>query len=128
MSEPQLDWSQAEVKQGILTVSIAGDPPRGWKDTFQRTAQLLSNGEWQDISLKKHSVRVEGLRPGAEEKLRHFLESVVQQANATHEEPSDEDTSDDDGATGQDEDADDPAKDESPSEDTEMTERFRSFA
>ncbi len=58
------------------------------------TAQLLSNGEWEDVVLKKHRVRVDGLRPGSEEKLRFFLESVVQQANATHElsedEPQDE--------------------------------------
>ena len=35
-------------------------------------------------------MRVDGLQPGSEEKLRFFLESVVQQANATHEPPEDE--------------------------------------
>ena len=123
MSEPQLNWSQAEVTNGKLTVSVAGDPPRGWTDTFERTARLLSNGEWDDVVLKKHRVRVDGLQPGSEEKLRFFLESVVQQANATHElsedEPHDE-ADDADEATGGSE------RDESA--DAEMTERFRSFA
>jgi hypothetical protein len=123
MSAPQLDWSQAEVKNGKLTVSVAGDPPRGWKDTFERTARLLSNGEWDDVTLKKHGVRVDGLQPGSEEKLRFFLESVVQQANATHEPPEDEPreaAEHADEATG--------ASERDTSTDAEMTERFRSFA
>ncbi len=123
MSEPQLNWSQAEVTNGNLTVSVAGDPPRGWKDTFERTARLLSNGEWEDVVLKKHRVRVDGLEPGSEEKLRFFLESVVQQANATHELPDDEahDEADDAEEAGGDSERDESA-------DAEMTERFRSFA
>ncbi len=123
MSEPQLDWSQAEVKNGKLTVSLAGDAPPGWKGTFERTAHLLSNGEWDNVVLKKHRVRVDGLRPGSEEKLRFFLESVVQQANATHEQPEDQphDEADDaEEATG------DGGGDDSA--DAAMTERFRSFA
>ena len=123
MSAPQLDWSQAEVKSGKLTVSVAGDPPRGWTDTFERTARLLSNGEWDDVTLKKHKVRVAGLQPGSEEKLRFFLESVVQQANATHEpsedEPQEEADQADERAGGSERDT---------SADAEMTERFRSFA
>ena len=123
MSAPQLDWSQAEVKNGKLTVSVAGDPPRGWKDTFERTARLLSNGEWDNVTLKKHGVRVDGLQLGSEEKLRFFLESVVQQANATHEPPEDEPqeaAEHADEATG--------ASERDTSTDAEMTERFRSFA
>ena len=124
MSAPQLDWSHAEVKNGKLTVSVAGDPPRGWKDTFERTAGLLSNGEWDEVTLKKHSVRVDGLRPGSEEKLRFFLESVVQQANATHEPPPEDERQEDpdhaDEATG--------ASERDTSTDAEMTGRFRSFA
>src|SRR5438067_568494 len=123
MSEPQLDWSQAEVKNGKLTVSLAGDAPRGWKDTFARTAQLLSNGEWDDVVLKKHRVRVEGLRPGSEDKLRFFLESVVQQANATHE-VSEEESQDE----PEDTDEETVGNDDDDSADAEMTERFRSFA
>ncbi len=123
MSDPQLDWSQAEVKHGKLTVSLVGDPPDGWTGTFERTARLLSNGEWDDVVLGKRRVRVEGLRPGSEEKLRFFLESVVQQANATHELPDGEpqhEADDADEATGGD--------DEDDSADAAMTQRFRSFA
>ena len=123
MSGPQLDWSQAEVKNGKLTVSVAGDPPRGWKDTFERTARLLSNGEWDDVTLNKHAVRVDGLQPGSEEKLRFFLESVMQEANATHEPPEDvaqDETDTADEATA--------GSGRDTSTDAEMTERFRSFA
>src|SRR5947209_13284542 len=84
-AQPQLDWSQAEVKDGRLSVSLAGDPPPGWKETFEKTAALLGSGEWDVVRLKKQTVRVEGVSAGSEDKLRHFLESVVQQANATHE-------------------------------------------
>ena len=105
MSEPQLDWTQAEVRNGKLTVSVAGDPPRGWKDTFEQTARLLSGGEWDNVTLKKRSVR------------------VVQQANATHEapedEPQDEADTADEATAGSERDT---------ATDAEMTERFRSFA
>src|SRR3954453_23326032 len=84
-SQPRLDWGQAEVKDGKLTVSVAGEPPDGWKDTLEKTAALLSSGDWDTVRMKKQTVTVEGVRPGTEDKLRHFLESVVQQANATHE-------------------------------------------
>ncbi len=123
MSEPQLDWSQAEVKPGRRSVALAGEPPNGWKDTFQRTALLLSKGEWEDVTLKKQSVRVDGLRPGSEEKLRFFLESVVQQANTTHE-PSEDESQDE--ADEADEATDGSTEDDSA--DATMTERFRSFA
>ena len=121
---PRLDWGRAEVKDGTLTVSVAGEPPDGWKDTFEKTAALLASGEWDTVRMKKRTVKVEGVRPGTEEKLRHFLESVAQQANATHE-PEGDDASEDDG----DESAEhgDETGDEK-SEDAEMTERFRSFS
>jgi hypothetical protein len=122
-SQPRLDWGQAEVKDGKLTVSVAGEPPNGWKDTLEKTAALLGSGDWDTVRMKKQTVTVEGVRPGTEDKLRHFLESVVQQANATHEpEAEDQGSENEDGG----------AKTEEPDgagkEDSEMTERFRSFA
>jgi hypothetical protein len=66
--------------------------------------RLLGAGDWGDIEVKKGTVRVTGVEPGSEEKLRHHLEAVVAQANADH-------VSDD--------------EDEGP--DAEMTRRFRSF-
>jgi hypothetical protein len=122
--QPRLDWGQAKVKDGKLTVSLAGDPPSGWNDTLEKTAALLSNGDWDTVRMKKHTVTVEGVRPGAEDKLRHFLESVVQQANATHE-PDEEDEGSDEESGGEE---NEQQPDEPGNEDSEMTERFRSFA
>jgi hypothetical protein len=124
MSEPHLDWSNAEVRDAKLTVSLEGEQPRGWKDTFEKTAELIGNGEWDTVKVKKQSVRVEGVRAGSEDKLRHFLESVVQQANATHQTEPDEPETD---AGEPDEQAEEPEGD-TKSDDSEMTERFRSFA
>jgi hypothetical protein len=124
--QPRLDWGQADVKEGKLTVSVAGEPPDGWKDTFEKTAALLSSGDWDTVRMKKLTVRVEGVRPGTEDKLRHFLESVVQQANATHEPEDDHDDDDDDGGKGNEQQPDEAGKDDP--DDAGMTERFRSFA
>jgi hypothetical protein len=128
-AEARLDWGQAEVRDGTLTVSVAGEPPDGWKETFEKTAALLSSGEWDTVRVKKHAVKVEGVRPGTEDKLKHFLESIVQQANATHApEDEDDEPADADTESREDEEPGDSADDEERSEDSEMTERFRSFA
>jgi hypothetical protein len=123
MSEAKLDWSTAKVKDAKLTVGIAGDIPPGWKDSFDTTARLLGrSGDWGEVSMKgKKGVTVVGVTPGLEDRLRHFLESVVEQSNADHrqddedEEPRDDDEQDesDDGDAGP---------------DAEMSDRFRSFA
>ena len=63
---------------------IAGDRPRGWKSTFAQTVRLLGGGSWGEVSLKKDKVKVTDVPEGSEDELRHFLEGVVQQANATH--------------------------------------------
>ena len=84
MSVPKLDWRTAEVTDAKLKVDLDGELPHGWSETFQRTAALLGSGDWDEVRLKKHSVLVIGLMPGGEEKLRHHLEGIVQEANATH--------------------------------------------
>jgi hypothetical protein len=117
MSEPLLDWNTADVRSRRLSVSLAGDVPSGWRGTFEKTIRLLDTADWEEIKLKKAGVRVKGVTPGSEERLRHLLESAVQEANVTHSASEDEE--------GEDEaDADDAGS----SEDAEMTERFRSFA
>lgn len=107
-----LDWASAEVKDAKLTVALIGDPPKGWKESFERTLQLLGDGDWGAVELKKGSVRVSDVTPGTEGKLRHHLEAIVAQANAAHEKETDrsEDGEQRDGT------------------DAEMTERFKSFA
>lgn len=125
MSEAKLNWSTAKVKDSKLTVDLDGELPSGWKDSFDTVARMLAGpAAWGEVSLrKKRTVCVTDVSEGSEERLRHFLESVVEQANADHRpddsarEPSDED--DDDGS---DEDRDEPGPD------AEMSDRFRSFA
>jgi len=124
MSDVTLNWSTAKVEDSKLTVDLDGELPSGWKDSFDAVARLLaSSAEWGEVSLKgKKSVRVADVSEGSEERLRHFLESVVAQANADHTpDDSDEDAEDDEDEGGDDDrDAAGP--------DDEMSERFRSFS
>ena len=107
------------MQDGVLTVQVAGDRPKGWKATFGRTVTLLGGGSWGTVSLKGAKIRVTGVPEGSEDELRHFLEAAVQQANATHVEPE--------------EDADDGSEDSETDEDdgddvdARMTSRFRDF-
>jgi hypothetical protein len=120
-NEPRLDWSTAEVKDGKLTVTIEGEQPKGWKGSFETVAHLLARGE-DTVKLKKGEARVEGLRPGDEEKVRHLLESIVQQANADHRPPEDEQPDEDEAED------DEVVVDLGASQpDHEMSDRFRSF-
>jgi hypothetical protein len=120
-NEPRLDWSTAEVRDGQLTVALEGEQPKGWKHSFETVAHLLAHGESSPVKLKKSEVRVEDLREGDEEKVRHLLESIVQQANADHRPPEDEQADEDE------------SDDEVPVDlgesrpDREMADRFRSF-
>jgi hypothetical protein len=123
MSEPKLDWNTAKVRNAKLSVGLQGDPPPGWGKTFEATARLLDRGEWEKVKVKKRGVRVGGVAPGSEDKLRHFLESIVWQANADHRQAeasaqaSTRAGADDDaGAGGREDDSD-----------AQMTERFRRF-
>lgn len=119
MAPPRLDWSSAKVRKGELTVQVVGDPPKGWKDSFNSTAALLGGRDRGVVELRKRTAHVHGISPGDEERIRHLLESAIQQANAGHD------------VTGEDEEheqADEAGEDGEPSVDDEMTERFRSFA
>jgi hypothetical protein len=126
MPEPTLDWSTAEVKDSKLTVQVDGDLPDGWQDTFNTTVKLLGGGAWGEIKLDEQKAEVSDLTPGDEEKIKHFLESVVQQANATHHSDEDEERGegDDDGEDQEDEEESEQESDE----DKEMADRFQSFA
>ena len=123
MPAVSLDWSAAEVEDARLTVPLAGDIPKGWKQSFETTVRLLGGGEWGEIQVKRDKVRVGDAERGSEDKLRHHIEAVVAQANADHE-PAEGD--EDDEAP----DTDEPGAGaggggEGP--DAEMTRRFRSF-
>ncbi len=121
MSAPHLNWSTAEVHDAELSVPLEGDAPKGWKQSFRATVRLLGHGEWGEVKIKKHTVRVSHVVPGSEEKLRHYLESVIEQANTSRPEEEDEPEDTSESADSADEgDADGP--------DARMTSEFRSFA
>jgi hypothetical protein len=82
-----IDWASASVKDRRLTVALSEPAPKGWSDELERViAQLRTTGRgWGEISAGKRKLRVEEVRGGAEEELRHFLESAVLQANAALE-------------------------------------------
>ena len=120
MTAAHLNWAEAEVKDSKLVVGLEGAIPKGWKQSFETTVRLLRGGEWGKVQLKKRTVQVTKVSAGTEEKLRHFLESVVEQANADH--PAKEKKEDDEPDKGKVADEDDGGPD------AEMTELFRSFA
>jgi hypothetical protein len=126
MTNLQLDWSTAEVSKGKLTVSLDDRPSDQWVARFERTARLLDHGTWPDIKLKKGEITVKGVEPGSEERLRFFLESVVQEANAG-EGPEEEQAAASEDAREEEEEAAEDSSQEAADPDAEMTERFRSF-
>jgi hypothetical protein len=108
-----IDWASASVKDRRLTVALSEPPSKAWSDQLERViAQLRTTGRgWGEISAGKRKLHVEEVASGAEEELRHFLESAVLQANA--------DVPVEDEGDSEDERSDD---------DQRMTEAFRSFA
>ena len=74
MEQLNLDWSTADVSDGKLTVALSRKPPKKWRDTFERTAALLS-GNW-DVSLnpKKGLVQIASVQPGDEQLTDRFRE------------------------------------------------------
>jgi hypothetical protein len=109
----EIEWASASVEDAQLSVSLSHPRPKGWSAKLESVlAQLGGHGRgWGDVSLGKRKLQVDGLTPGAEEDLRHFLESAVLQANAAAGVQQDDD--EDDEPSGPDE---------------EMTAVFRSFA
>jgi hypothetical protein len=115
MEDVKLNWTDARVKDAKLTVSLEGQLSPGWKKSFENTVRLLGSDQWGKVEVKKRTVRVDHVTVGEEDKLRHYLEGVVEQANAAH-------SADEDASAG----SDDEASRDGP--DAEMTERFRAFA
>jgi hypothetical protein len=122
MERTKLDWSTAEVHGGILAVALDGKPPKEWIARFESTVQLLNHGSWEKVELKKREISVKTITVGEEDRVRHFLESAVLEANGAV--ASDESDTDLDDAGGDDDDA--ASRQDGP--DTEMTKRFRAFA
>jgi hypothetical protein len=110
--QASIDWASAEVKGGDLTVALAGEPNSEWAKRVEAILDRLERPRsgWGATKVGKAHVKVEAVTAGAEEDLRHLLDSAVQQANADFA-PAEEPGQD---ATGSEEDA-------------AMTEAFRSF-
>jgi hypothetical protein len=121
MTGIQLNWSTAEVSNGELRVGFSDKAPKKWREAFARTATLLSRETWELDEIKPDHVRISPIRPGEEERVKHFLESAVLEANTTlvgEEElfaAEDADEAEENDAAG-------------PSPDEEMTARFKAFA
>ncbi|HEY1687291.1 MAG TPA: hypothetical protein VGF95_00335 [Solirubrobacteraceae bacterium] len=80
----QIDWTSAEIKDGVLTVELDGESPRGWAKRFEAVLALLDHGlgDWGKITVTKQRIKVLDVREGAERDLRHLLESVLLQVNS----------------------------------------------
>lgn len=85
----EIDWASAEVHEGDVTVALRGKASKAWRERFDAVLKLLGpgGGGWGEVRLVRKAIEVHGLRPQAEEDLRHFLESVVGQVNAELPEP-----------------------------------------
>lgn len=123
MEIPRLQWSEAVVEDATLTVPVVGERPKGWRDSFDHTVALLGGGRWGEVRCKSGTVRIEDVPPGEEESVHHFLESVMQQANAklVAEQEDEAVRPADSGEAEAPEDDDEGA-------DARMTEAFRGFA
>jgi hypothetical protein len=82
--EPHIDWSQASVVDGRLTVPFGGEPPKKWTDRLEQVLERLHRpGQgWGEVDVGRKKLRVEEVTPGSESELRHLLESAVLQAGA----------------------------------------------
>jgi hypothetical protein len=115
--EVTIDWGQASVDDGRLTVPLAGTPPAGFKSALAHVVERLERGGsgWGAIKVGKGRLRVDDVTAGSEADLRHFLEAAVLQANAdVRSEDEDDDEAD--------------ASGERSEGDQTMTDAFRGFA
>jgi hypothetical protein len=114
----ELDWSTAEVEHGSVTLPLSADAPKDWTERFAAVVSLLAqkgSGRWGEVKVGKKAVKVADLQPGAEDDLRHFLESVVAQVNSElHEQPDEQAAQDD--------------HDPQAARDAESADRLRSFS
>jgi len=108
-----IEWATAEVRDGVLTVAVAGERPRGWAPRLRAVLALLTppNRGWADIDVARAHITVADVREGAESDLRHHLDSALLQVSA--------DLSETDGQG---------ANDDESTFDGRMQQAFRSFA
>jgi hypothetical protein len=79
-----IDWSTAEVRDGDLTVMFSEPTTAPLRERMKALVNRLQRpGEpWQGIKVKKDRLIVGGIADSGEDDVRHFVESLVQEANA----------------------------------------------
>ena len=115
----QIEWGSAQFEDGTLTVELSGKSSKEWNARFTTVLSLLDprRSDWGEVRQMKNRIRVADVREGTESELRHFLESIVLQANS--DVGPEEETS---------QAPDDDARNEPEStRDEQMTATFRSF-
>ena len=91
--QASIDWASAVVKDGDLTVALAGEPSKEWAQRVQAILERLERpgSGWAATKVTKTRVQVTAVTAGAEGDLRHLLDSAVQQANADFAAPEEGD-------------------------------------
>jgi hypothetical protein len=92
MARVEIDWSTAEVRDGELTVALSEPPTSRWRKRFRTVLPRLErSGEaWGEVATKKDRIVVGDVDEGAEDEVRHFVESLVLEANAIEAEQEQE--------------------------------------
>lgn len=82
-AQRHIDWDSAQVHDRRLEVRLEGDGTKEWDRHFNAVLAHLhrDNGPWGNVKLTKRQIKVADVQDGAEDDVRHFLESVVLQAN-----------------------------------------------
>jgi hypothetical protein len=109
-----IDWSTAQVRERELRVAFAEPISKPERERMTVLVRRLERpGEpWKTIAVKKTQLIVGEIADGAEDAVRHFLESLLLEVNAA--------TADDD--------ADGADREQVDKRDQRMTDAFRSFA
>jgi hypothetical protein len=114
----RIAWDTADVRDGTLTVKLDGRSARKWSEHLDAVLRRLAahGGGGREVEVSGRTITVEGVTPGCEDEVHHFLESAVHQVNADLAPEGEED----EDASGDDEERSTP--------DGRMTEAFRAFA
>jgi hypothetical protein len=120
----QIEWDSTQIEHGTLTVELTGSGSKAWKARFENVLALLDtpHSGWGEVHLTKKTIKVADLQQGSESELRHFLESVLLQANSDTQ--PDTAQRDDDGEDDQER----GEKDHKRDPEGQMTATFRGFA
>jgi hypothetical protein len=123
-AEPRkIDWANAEIEEGALTVELTGANSKAWRRRFESVLTLLetSHSQWGEVRINRNAIRVAEVGQGSETELRHFLESVVLQVNSELPQPKE-------STQGDEADVVETKADEAAHVDRQMTAAFRAFA